>query len=390
MKVAIIGGGPSGLYLGLLLKRKEPHWQVDVVEQNRSDATFGFGVVLADTGLLRLQEADAPSYEALCAAMHYNQRQVIVQRETPIEYVLNVKGGAIQRLKLLQIFESEAQSAGVRIHFGERIDSTDDLDRLGLGDADVVVGADGVNSVVRRQYAGEFGTTQHFLTNHFAWYGTRRVFDTSGLIFRNHQGGHFVAHYYAFSDQMSTFVAECDDSTWQRLGLALMTDDDRQSLFENLFSEELAGEPLVSNNSTWRQFPVIRSARWVHGRNVLIGDALASAHYSIGSGTRIAMNDSIALAQALLQCNGDSTAGLAAFQKNHGPQKQKLISASERSFMWYERIGEWMDRLTPEEFVYQFMTRTGRVDDERLRSEFPDLMRRLTISQKVTQLSATR
>src|SRR5262249_9555966 len=135
MKIAIIGGGPSGLYLGLLLKRSEPGWQVDVVEQNQPDATFGFGVVLADTGLLRLQEADERSYDALCRAMRYNDRQVIVQRETPIVVRLNVKGGAITRLKMLQILNAEAEAAGVRLHHGERVESTEDLARLGLGDA---------------------------------------------------------------------------------------------------------------------------------------------------------------------------------------------------------------------------------------------------------------
>ena len=139
MKVVIVGGGPSGLYLGLLLKRHQRSWQVDVIEQNGSNSTFGFGVALADTGLLQLQEADRSSYTALCAAMHYSERQVIVHRETPIEYTLNVKSGAIPRLKLLQILEAEAQSAGVRIFFGKRIESSDDLGRLGLGDADVVV-----------------------------------------------------------------------------------------------------------------------------------------------------------------------------------------------------------------------------------------------------------
>lgn len=377
MKVAIVGGGPSGLYLGLLLKRGEPTWQVEVIEQNLADATFGFGVVLADTGLLQLRDADQRSYDALCAAMHYNDRQTIVQREVPIEIKLNVKGGAIARLVLLQILQREVQAAGVRVHYGSRIESTGDLAALGLGDADVIVGADGINSVVRRQYPDAFGTTQRSLNNHFAWYGTKRVFEAPALVFRQFNGGHFVAHYYAYSDEMSTFVAECDDATWRRLGLRNMTDDDRQHLFERVFAPELDGLALISNKSSWRQFPVIRNAKWTDGRHVLIGDALASAHFSIGSGTRIAMNDSIALARALLGCNGDVAAGLAAFEKSHKPQKDKLIDASANSYMWYENIAQWMDQYTPEEFVYQFMTRTGRIDDERLRSEFPELVQRL-------------
>jgi 2-polyprenyl-6-methoxyphenol hydroxylase-like FAD-dependent oxidoreductase len=377
MKVAIVGGGPSGLYLGLLLMRKQPGWEVHVIEQNEADATFGFGVVLADTGMLQLRDADEPSYNALCDAMHYNDRQIIVQREKPIEVKLNVKGGAIPRLALLQVLQREAEAAGVRIHFGCRIDTTLDLASFGLDDADVVVGADGVNSIVRRQYPDAFGTTQRSLSNHFAWYGTQQVFDAPALVFRKFNDGHFVAHYYAYSDEMSTFVAECDDATWNRLDLGSMTDDDRQHLFEKIFEAELGGLPLISNKSNWRQFPVIRNARWTSGRHVLIGDALASAHFSIGSGTRIAMTDAIALARALLACDGNVAGGLAAFEEDHKPQKNKLIDASERSYMWYEGIAEWMDSYTPEEFVYQFMTRTGRIDDARLRSEFPELVQRL-------------
>ena len=377
MKVAIVGGGPSGLYLGLLLKRNEPDWQIEVVEQNSADATFGFGVVLADTGLLQLQEADEASYDALCAAMRYNDRQIIVQREEPIEIKLNMKGGAIPRLELLKILQREVQSVGVKIHFGSRIATTQDLTAFALDDADVVVGADGINSVVRSQFPEAFGTTQRFLSNHFAWYGTKRVFEASALVFRKFEGGHFVAHYYAYSDDMSTFVAECDDATWNRLDLGAMTDDDRQHLFEKIFERELDGMPLISNKSNWRQFPVIRSAQWTHGRHVLIGDALASAHFSIGSGTRIAMADAIALARALLTCNGDAALGIKAFEESHRPQKNKLIDASERSYMWYEEVAQWMDNYTPEEFVYQFMTRTGRIDDSRLRSEFPELVERL-------------
>jgi len=377
MKVAIIGGGPSGLYLGILLKRQQPGWAVHVVEQNPPDATFGFGVVLADTGMLQLKDADQRSYEALCAAMHYNDRQIIAQRETPIEIKLSVRGGAITRLTMLTILEKQAQEAGVVIHFNERIEDTGGLARLGLQDADVVVGADGINSVVRRQFAEHFQTTQRTLKNHFAWYGTRKVFETSALVFREHQGGHFVAHYYAYSPEMSTFVAECDDATWQRLKLGELSDDQRQRLCEEIFAPELDGQKLIANKSNWRQFPVIRSARWSHGRHVLIGDALASAHFSIGSGTRIAMADSIALARALLAHPDDALAALADFQATHGPQKHKLIEASELSFNWYEDMAEWMDTLTPEDFVYQFMTRTGRVNDERLRVEYPELMQRL-------------
>ncbi|MBC8982391.1 FAD-dependent monooxygenase [Pseudomonas lurida] len=379
MKIVIVGGGPSGLYLGLLLKRGAPSWKVEVIEQNAADATFGFGVVMADTGLQQLRDADPASFDALSAATKQHDHQVIVQAETPIDIRLPVKGGAIPRLTLLQILEQQAEAAGVVVHYQQRVEDLTDLARLGLDDADVVVGADGINSVVRRAFEEGFGTTTSTLGNHFAWYGTTKVFDASALVFRKFSGGHFVAHYYAYSDEMSTFVAECDDATWQRLNLGSMSEAERQALIEKIFAPELEGAQLMDGNArvVWRQFPVVRNAHWTHGRHVLIGDALASAHFSIGSGTRIAMNDSIALANALLGCEGDALAGLAAYERSHRPSKQKLIRASERSYLWYEQMAQWMDDYSPEEFVYQFMIRTGRVDDSRLRREFPDLMARL-------------
>jgi 2-polyprenyl-6-methoxyphenol hydroxylase-like FAD-dependent oxidoreductase len=377
MKIAIVGGGPSGLYLSLLVRRRRPDWDVQVVEQNRPDATFGFGVVLADTGLAQLRQADAASHDAMVAAMRFNHSQTIVHREVPIPIQRNVQGGAIERLTLLNILLRQCDDAGVVLHHGRRIEHPDALAGLGLGDADVVVGADGINSVVRQAFAPAFGTTQQLLSNRFAWYGTERVFESPALVFRRHEGGHFVAHYYPYSATMSTFVAECDDATWHRSGLDVMSDGERQAVFERLFAPELKGLPLISNKSTWRQFPVIRNAHWHHGRHVLIGDALTSAHFSIGSGTRIAMTDAIALADALASHGADVPAALAAYEAAHRPQKQKLIDASERSYTWYERIGEWMERYGPEEFVYRFMTRTGRVDDRRLREQFPALMARL-------------
>ena len=332
MKIAIVGGGPSGLYLGILLGGpKDPGWQVQVVEQNKADETFGFGVVLADTGLAQLQEADETSYAALSAAMRYNDRQIIVHRETPIEYDLHVRGGAITRLTLLRILKRRSREGGRPGPLRQTARNDGRSCRTEpSGDADVVVGADGINSIVRREFATEFGTSEYNgATNHFAWYGTNKVFDLPALVFRKHRGGHFVAHYYAYSGTMSTFVAECDDATWRRLNLGALSDDHRQSRFEEIFAPELDGHPLVSNKSAWRQFPVIRSKHWFHSRHVLIGDVLASAHFSIGSGTRIAMNDSIALSRALLACDGDVRAGLAAFETQHRAQKAKLIEASE-------------------------------------------------------------
>lgn len=375
MKVAVVGGGPAGLYLAILLKRRQPECAVTVIEQNQPDSTFGFGVVLADSGLNRIEQADPAVYNQLVAAMTFNQRQTIRVKETSVELCHPAKGGAIARIDLLHILQREAAALGVDLRFGLRIDHPDQLEAHGLADAEVVVGADGVNSIVRAAYAEGFGTTRSLLTNRFAWFGTRRVFERSALVFRQWQGGSFVAHYYPYCATGSTFVAECDDATWTLLGLERMDLAQRQRLFETVFAPELDGEPLVSNNTSWRQFPVLRNERFSAGPHVLIGDAHTSAHFSIGSGTRIAMEDAIALAESLTRPGGAAPLErLAHFEATRGPEKQKLLGASRRSYLWYEQFGEWMRRYTPHEFVYAFMTRTGRVGDDRLARDYPQLV----------------
>jgi 2-polyprenyl-6-methoxyphenol hydroxylase-like FAD-dependent oxidoreductase len=380
MKLAIVGGGPSGLYLAILVKRRQPGWQVHVVEQNSADATFGFGVVLADSGLNRIQAADPEVYERLVAKMTFNGTQTIKVQEQAIALRHPAKGGAIARIDLLHALQEIALREGVDIRFGQRVEHPDGLAALGLGDADVVVGADGANSVVRAAFEQAFGTTRSSLTNHFAWYGTPRVFETSALVFREFEGGSFIAHYYPYCATGSTFVAECDHATWQRLGLDTMDNDQRQALFERVFAPELDGAPLISNNSNWRQFPVVQTRLWTHGRHVLIGDAQTIAHFSIGSGTRIAMEDAIALANALAEPapsgppEPTALERLQHFAAHHGPQKAKLLGASRKSYLWYEHFGEWMRRYTPLAFVHAFMTRTGRMGEARLAEHYPELV----------------
>jgi len=379
MKVAIVGGGPSGLYLAILLKRRQPDWSVSVIEQNSADSTFGFGVVLADSGLNRLQAADPQVFEHLIEKMNFNGVQTIEVQHHPIDIQHPAKGGAIARIDLLHVLQRTAQEAGVEVRFGVRIEHPDELTEHGLADADVVVGADGVNSVVRAAFENEFGTTKSFLTNHFAWYGTARVFTKSALVFREWRGGSFVAHYYPYSSSASTFVAECDDATWRTLGMQAMSNEQRQEVFEQVFAPELDGQPLISNHSNWRQFPVTQNTHWSVGKHVLIGDAHTTAHFSIGSGTRIAMEDAIALADALTapvaagEPDQSALARLAHFAQTRGPAKDKLLNASRKSYLWYEHFGEWMRRYTPYGFIHAFMTRTGRLSEERLQQQYPEL-----------------
>lgn len=378
MKIAVVGGGPSGLFTAAMVKKRRPEWSVTVIEQNAADNTFGFGVVLADTGLQRLRDGDADIVDRLVDRMVFRDRQMQIVGHTPFEVRRPRTGGAIARLDLLAVLQDAATAAGVDVRFGTRINHPDELANHGLGDADVVVGADGINSVVRTAFAEGFGTTRSYLGNHFAWYGTDRAFDCPHLVFRKHGPGGFVAHYYPYTDHASTFVAECDHRAWVGCGMDRMTEDERTAFFREIFADVLEGHTLLSNNTTYRQFPVIRNRTWNVGRYVLIGDAHTSAHFSIGSGTRIAMEDSVDLATALAAPgDADVATRIANFVEKRGPQKAKLIGASERSYTWYERVGEWLDAYTPAEFIYAFMTRTGRVDDARLAKDFPELFAKI-------------
>ncbi len=368
-KVVIAGAGPSGLFLAILLRQRVPGLAVEVLEQNPRDATFGFGVVLADSGLSRLRAAEPAVCDDLEAAMVFTGSQTIVLQDTPVHVQRPGKGGgAIPRITLLRILQSHAERHGVRVRYETRLQAVDEVH------ADLLVGADGVNSRIRASDEPGFGTTVSQLTNHFAWYGVRKAFECPALVFRSWRGGCFVAHYYPYAAAMSTFVAECDHRTWQDLGMETMSPEARQGVFETVYAPELGGEPLVSNHSQWRQFPVIRNANWHVGNKVLIGDALTSAHFSIGSGTRIAMEDAVALADAVAAHPDSVPDALAAYEASRQPEKAKLIDASQASYTWYEDIRTWMGRYTPHAFVYHFMMRTGRVDLERLNRQYPELV----------------
>lgn len=371
MKIAVIGGGPSGLYFALLAKTCFPDAQLEVHEQNPRGATYGFGIVLADRGLNRLEKAHPESCAAILSSVYATRHQIITHRGEAVFVERKGYGGAIARLRLLEILEGFCRDAGIRIEYQARIESLAAFD-----DYDLVVGADGVNSVVRGANETAFGTTNWSLSNRMAWYGTTRHFPYPILSFKTTPHGHFWAAAYPYTEGMGTFVAECDADAWTRSGLDRMNDDERQCYAESVFAEELESTKLINNKSAWRCLPVIRNERWSVGHHVLIGDALHSAHPTIGSGTRIAMEDAIDLAEALRSCDGRIPAALDHFERSRKPVKQKLVDAGEKSFMWYEGVGQKMDTLAPAPFVFDFMTRTGRISEERLCGEFPNFMRR--------------
>jgi 2-polyprenyl-6-methoxyphenol hydroxylase-like FAD-dependent oxidoreductase len=365
MKIAVIGGGPAGLYFARLVKLHLPQHDVAVFEQNSSDATWGFGVSLGGKARDRIRAVDPEVHEKITSAMVFSNQQRIHLDGTDILLEFPSAGGAIERLDLLRILQSACASVGVETAYDYRIESLDQF-----AGYDLIVGADGVNSIVRRLKEKEFGSHTYMLTNHFAWYGVGRAMRPGSLVFRTTPVGRFVGHYYPYTHTMSTFVPECDAATWKTAGLADMDDDARRTFMEEIFAPELMGDPLIENRSIWRNFPVVTNKVWSVGNIVLIGDALRSAHFSIGSGTRLAMDDAAALYEAL-HCTADVPTALRRFDEIRRPWRDQFGSAAEKSFNWYERLSEVMAQ-DPVDFVYDFLTRTGRVDHARLARYAPN------------------
>jgi 2-polyprenyl-6-methoxyphenol hydroxylase-like FAD-dependent oxidoreductase len=364
MKVLILGAGPAGLYLAYLLKRQDPTAELRVVEQNPPDATFGFGVVFSDRALEFLRGDDPQTCELVTAAMEQWSDLVLEHRGQRIA-IDGIGFAAIGRLKLLQLLQERVASVGVGPEYRRAIADARELDGY-----DLVVGADGVNSFVRHGREAEFGTSVEDLGNRFAWFGTTKRFETLTQTFVETAAGTFNAHHYRYAPDMSTFIVECDPQTWERAGFAGMDEGETRACCERVFAATLDGHPLVANRSMWRRFPKIWNERWSAGNRVLIGDALHTAHFSIGSGTRLAFEDAIALANALRE-HADSIAdALAAFEAARKPIVRKLVTAANTSADWYERFAEHM-RLEPWEFAWQYIQRSGRVDVERLRRVSP-------------------
>ena len=360
MNALVVGAGPAGLYFSYLAKRLDPRWRIRVVEQNPPDATFGFGVVFSDKALEFLRGDDPETYDAITPHMEAWTDLTVVHRGTPV-VIDGIGFSAIGRLKFLQLMQQRAASAGVHPEFNTRLSDLGELKQY-----DLVVAADGANSVVRG--CADYGTTITPLTNKFAWFGTTKIFPTLTQTFVQNEHGTFNAHHYRHSPEMSTFVFECDAATWQRAGFVGMDEAQTLQYCERTFAATLGGHRLVSNNSVWRNFPNVRNSRWHAGNVVLIGDALRTAHFSIGSGTRLAMEDAIALARALRE--NPLPEALAAFEAARRPIVDKLVAAADASGNWYDRFPGHM-RLAPREFAWSYIQRSGRIDPDRLRKISP-------------------
>ena len=316
-----------------------------------------------------LRADDPETADAITARMEAWRDITLVHRGEEVA-IDGVGFSAIGRLDLLLLLQGRARSAGVELRYATVVQSLAELDGF-----DLVVGADGINSLVRRTHEGDYGTTLSYLDSKFAWFGTTKRFETLTQTFVSTPHGAFNAHHYRYAPGMSTFIVECGRATWLNAGFDRLPPERSRVLCEEIFAEALDGHPLVSNKSAWRNFPWLMSRRWWHSNRVLLGDALHTAHYSIGSGTRLALEDAIALAGALEAHRGDLQAALGAYEAARRPIVEKIVRASRTSADWYEGFAEHM-ALTPLDLARSYITRSGRIDDDRLRAMAPGFMAR--------------
>ena len=364
LNTLIVGAGPAGLYLAYLLRRRDARAHVRVVEQNPAGSTFGFGVVFSDRALDFLRDDDAATHDLIVPAMQRWTDLALVHRGEQIT-VDGVGFAAIGRLELLQLLQQRLAGVGVIPEYEHTLADERELEGYHL-----VVAADGVNSFVRRGREREFGTTIVPLANRFIWYGTTRPFETLTQTFVAAEAGTFNAHHYRYAVDRSTFIIETDPRTWARAGFTAMSEAQCQAYCEQVFAGTLGGHRLIANKSIWRNFPRITNARWSAGNRVLVGDALRTAHFSIGSGTRLAFEDAIALARALHDTPGDVGAALRAYEAARRPIVDKIVSAANASADWYEGFAEHM-QLAPWDLAWSYIQRSGRVDKDRLRAVSP-------------------
>ncbi len=364
MRINVIGGGPAGLYFALLLRRHGVAREVTVYERNPPDATFGWGVVFSGRTLRNLREADEVSHRRITESFETWDNVDVVLRDSKVTIRGNDFSG-VARIGLLNILQERCAELGVDLRFNTAVEDVDAL----AGESDLLVGADGVGSLVRERYAADFRPALAEGRNKYIWYGTRRLFHGLTLTFREAGAGVFAAHSYKFSRELSTFIVECDEETWRGAGLDRMPDAEARRYLEGVFARDLEGEELLSNNSRWINFLLVKNGRWSRRNVVLLGDALHTAHFSIGSGTKLAIEDSIELFRHVASA-GDVTSALEAFERARRPVVEEYQRAADESRVWFERAREHVG-LEPLPFAYSLMTRSTRVDRESLRRRDP-------------------
>jgi anthraniloyl-CoA monooxygenase len=375
VRIVCIGGGPAGLYLGILVKLAAPKHHVTILERNRADETFGFGVVFSDATLGHLEAADPGTHTEITRKF---------SRWDDIE--IHVKGSAlrstghgfcgIERRTLLKILQARAHELGVEVVYEKEVRSLEELGTVGGHRPDVIVAADGVASWVRDALAPQLRPHVDVRANKFVWLGTTVPYRAFTFLFKETPHGLFRVHAYRYSDAVapgSTFIVECRPDTWQAAGLDRADEDTTIATLSKIFADELGGHPLIKNRSIWRNFPTVRCRSWHAGNVVLVGDAAHTAHFSIGSGTKLAMEDAIALRDALLE-EPEVESALRTYEMRRRPEVEALQAAAQASLEWFEGTERYM-HLAPAQFAYSLMTRSLRVSHASVARRDPSLAR---------------
>ncbi|QBD77840.1 bifunctional salicylyl-CoA 5-hydroxylase/oxidoreductase [Ktedonosporobacter rubrisoli] len=383
MKIVILGAGPAGLYCGLLIKKVNPDHEITIIERNPADITYGWGVVFSDRTLAAFQRADYKTFEQI-------RDRFVIWDAIDVRYrneTIRCGGhviASIARKLLLGILQRRCQELGVRLQFNREIHELSDLP-----EHDLLIAADGINSLVRKTYPEIFRPQITPGKARYIWLGAHKVLDAFTFIFRENADGLFQVHAYPFSGDTSTFIIECDESSWLNAGLDQASEQESLAYCERLLAADLQGAPLLSNNSKWINFPTLKTRTWHHQRIVLLGDAVHTAHFSIGSGTKLAMEDAITLAGAIEQY-ADLQTALNAYELERKPVVEIFQNAAQESQAYFETLKRYLG-LAPMQFTFQLLTRSGRIsyDDLKFRDpNFGDAVDRWYTREAAAQVQA--
>ena len=367
MKLSIIGGGPGGLYFALLAQKAWPRWDITVYERNRPDDTFGFGVVFSDQTLDTFKACDIPSYEMIRRRFAYWGDVDVVYKGRTLRSAGNGFCGC-SRVALLHILHDRCRELGVKLVFQKEINSLEDVPQ-----SDLIVVADGINSRIREQHKDHFQPSVDLRPNKFVWLGSTRPLDAFKYFFREAPEGLILAHTYQYEEGRSTWIFETDEATWRNFGFDRKSEQEMIETLQGVFAEELDGHPLIPNRSLWRNFPTIVNKTWVKGNAVLVGDAKATAHFSIGSGTKLAMEDAIALFEAIRKEPSVEKA-LSAYDTQRREEVEKTQHAANVSLAWFEHMRRYWT-MEPQQFAFGVMSRSKQITWENLELRDPRFVR---------------
>lgn len=367
MKIVCLGGGPASLYFSILMKKANPEHEITVIERGERDSTWGFGVVFSDDTLRGFMEADAHTYKRIVEQFAYWDGIDVLMKGQRV----HSKGHGfcgMSRLKLLNVFHDHCDELGIELKFNTDIT---DLSELQMDNYDLVVAGDGITSMIREEYKEQFGTSIDMRSNRFCWLATTLPLDDFTFIFKENEHGWWWVHAYRYEEGTTTWIVECSEETWRSAGMDQATEQDTQRYIQSLFAEELQGHPLITNRSVWRNFPVVRNEKLHYKNIVLLGDAVRSAHFSIGSGTKLAMEDAITLAQCFGNHPNDVAKAFEDYQEIRKPEADRLQRTAVTSLSWFEHIDRYAKVQGIEQFTFNMLARSKRITYENLRLRDP-------------------